>query len=102
MALSLPTSDFIRFPFDWRTVIGYLIALLSQCAALLSILISFIPIICILIGSCWLSIVFVKDLINELAHLNTAKSKRNHPEIRAHFCQIVQSYADAKQLSGKK
>lgn len=61
-------------------------------------LVCFVPIVCILFGSCWLSIEFVKDLILELRHLNAEKFKRNDSDLKVHFYKIVQFYTDAKQL----
>lgn len=96
---------FNRFPFDWKTLVGYPIALLAQYAGSFTGMMAFVPIICFFIGSCWLVSSFVRDLTTELAQYF---SDGQHPrkasgtkgaEMMNHFIRIIQFHVDAKQLS---
>lgn len=91
----------LRYPFNWRTPFGYGVALLSQCGSSFVILYNICPIICFLIGTCWVLIGCCEDISNELPHLNTIKEPRRNGcgELKASICSVAQMLADVKQFS---
>lgn len=89
-----------RFPFNWKTPFRFFIALLVQSASLFAILFGITPLMCFLIGTCYLIVTIVEDITNELAPLNADEVLNRHErELTEHLSKIVQLHADAKQLS---
>lgn len=90
-----------RLPFNWRTPFGYLVALTAQSLAAVSTLLCGTTAMSFGIGTCWLFINMAKDIISDFEQLNVADySKKTSPtKAMQHFCNIVQCYADLKQLS---
>lgn len=94
---------FFRVPFDWRNPIGYLIVVCILLAGTYATFICVMPIVVFLIGCCWLFIAFVKDISNDLPLLNEFKTcdrQIQQQRIEA-FCNIIELFSDAKQLSRK-
>lgn len=94
-----------RLPFDWHTPSGYLIAFLAQTIESFFTVYSACPILCIVVGSCWLFIAFVRELTSELPTLNAAiksSDERRHLHVKKQLCEIIELYSDVKQLSGNK
>lgn len=90
----------LRWPFNWRTPVGYLITLSIQCVAIYATVFCAIPLVHLFIGTLWLSISFVEDVTNDLQFLTVDQSSnQNYMESRQHFCNIVHFYGNAKQLS---
>lgn len=87
-----------RYPFNWKTPIGYLFALLSQCGSSLVILYTVCPTICLLVGTSWLLIGCCEDIANELPHLNQFRIAQRG-ELKERICSIAQMYADVKEFS---
>lgn len=94
-------GSIFRYPFEWRTPIGYLIALLSQSASSFAILYSICPLICFIVGTCWLLIGCSEDISNELPYLNTVKTPRRngYVELKEHICSIAKLSVNAKEFS---
>lgn len=89
-------------PFDWHAPCGYLIAFLAQTIESFCTVYSACPILCIVVGSCWLFIAFVKDLTSELPVLNAAIKSADERQLNVNFCEIIKLYSDVKQLSEVK
>lgn len=90
----------LRLPFNWKTPFGYLIALLFETVAMFGVNLGSVPIGCFLLGTCWLVMAFVDDIINDISILNGyGKSMRDAWKVKPQFHFIVQNIADAKQLS---
>lgn len=88
-----------RLPFNWKTPIGYMIALASEWAIIHSAILT-AAIFVFFVGSAWLIICLIKDITNDLSELNiTGTSLHSRRELRERFCYIIQFYSDAKQLS---
>lgn len=84
-----------RFPFDWKTPCGYLAAFLSQCAGAVAITCAYMHFLNIAIGAVCLFVYIAEDITNDLAAFNT---DINTPKPnRADFCNVVQTYLNAKQ-----
>lgn len=98
---SISHLAFWRLPQpNWHSPFGYLIALFIELAAAFAMLFSVLTIICLLVGSCWLFIAFVEDIINDLTQLKIdEKSNATDREMKTCFSNIIQFYSDAKQLS---
>lgn len=90
-----------RLPFDWKTPIGYFIALMAQCVPGACSTFSFTSVTCFLIESALLSISILKDIENDLSALNFVdlSSKKDYERIKKQFNLVVRNYTDAKQLS---
>ena len=54
------------------------------------------PVSCLIIAILWLCAVHVKDIVNDLSHLNL------QTESKQRFFDIVRNYTDEKQLSKNK
>lgn len=85
-----------RWPFNWKTPSGYVFAFLDESTVQVIGVLMFLPIIIFLIGSCWLIIVCIKDIGNDLTSLEFDK---NIAELKKPFCNIVKHYSEAKELS---
>lgn len=92
-----------RLPFNWRTPIGYAIAVFLQYAATITMLFCTSAVISFWLGSCWLFMEMVKDITNDLAHFNgDASANWNGPTMNMHFVNTIKLYLDAKQLGRYK
>lgn len=90
----------IRLPFDWKTPLGYLFALLFQTMAVYASVLSTIPAACTLIASAWTSVATLKDFTNDLPLLMIGgRSLNNRTKIKKRFSNFVQFYLDLKELS---
>lgn len=87
-------------PFDWRTPLGYSIALVSESLASYSMVFMGGPSACFFVGSCSLIMGFVKNITNDLSSLSvSAISKKNQKKkLKLRFYNILQDFSDAKQL----
>lgn len=91
-----------RFPFNWKTPLGYLVAWIIFILAEVCTLILFSLFLCFYVGFCWLIISFVKDIINELDVLTQATDgQQSDRKISETFNEIVDLYSNVRQLSGK-
>ena len=64
-----------------------------------------VPIVCTLVGCCWLLRTFVEDISNDLANFDTNDSFHqllDQNEIIENFNNAVQSFIVVKQLSNQK
>lgn len=89
-------------PFNWKTPHGYAIAIFLNFASALSIVLSVLPNACYSIGSHWLSVTFIDDVINDFHILNSKKFKRRNKEIKQLLIKIIDDVSDLKQLSDFK
>lgn len=95
----------LRFPFDWRTPSGYLMAWFAQCAGALtggSIYTQFPNLV---FGTCWLFIFIAEDITMEVDAFNVDVKRslgRNRAKLTKRFCDMVQLYWDAKQWVQEK
>lgn len=89
-----------RLPFNWRTPLGYLVALFAQFTGSFAVLFSALTVFSFLVGSCWLFYTISRDINQDLKCLKCKKSSDgNDRSLKIHFYHIVQVYLDAKQLS---
>lgn len=102
ICISFSSLKMNSYPFDWRSPIGYLIAVSVQCAVafyLLDYLASFVS---ISLGAFLISNSingFLRDdlqLINKKAEDKKAEDKKFKPEP---FFEFIRTYAEIKQLS---
>lgn len=91
---------FGKFPFNWRTPFGYLMASLLLSVAIYFALFSATQIVCFFIGSCLMFISFVEDISNDLDALNIGDKdlKKCEQKLVVQFRNIVQLFADVKEL----
>lgn len=89
-----------RLPFNWKTLIGYLLA---EILIIIYAICSFLIIgnsVCFFCGFCWLYISFADDISSDIIALNDSEvSQRVDKELVERFINIVQLHVDVKQLS---
>lgn len=87
-------------PFNWRAPFGYAIVLILQVADVSTVLYCATLLFAFFIGSCWLCIVFVNDVANDLNLLNFGNSNNSTDRLmKERFFNVVQFYCDVKRLS---
>lgn len=89
-----------RWPFDWKTPSGYLVAWIGQCAGVGTIITIPITFFNTVFGSKWLFMVIAEDITSDLTAFNNDVDKMQTISHRAEsiqrFCTIIQLYTDAK------
>lgn len=76
-----------------------MLALIAQATSSFATLHCVTSILSFLFGACWLFISFAKDISNDLLLLNAGnKSNESNDHIKKRFIDIMQYYADIKQL----
>lgn len=83
-----------RVPFNTNTPRGYLFLLLIELAGLFCSLLSFVPTLCVFIGSCWIFMSIVEDITDDLNLLNVGGASETE-----RFLHMVTTYLDVRQLS---
>lgn len=91
------TTGSFRWPFDWKTPFGYLVAWLAQCVGIGTVDIAVVSFFNIIIGSNWLFIVMAKDITNDAATFNSSMQLVSHARLMQQFLDVVKIYLDAKQ-----
>lgn len=90
-------SIILRLPFDWKTRLGYVIALTYVIIAAACCQIFFSLILCFHVGFCWLIISFVKDITNDL-NASTHRYGQSDERIAQTFYGTVDFYSNLRQL----
>lgn len=88
---------FQRFPFDWKTLHGYLAAYTIEFAAIYYIVYIAFCHSSFFIGSCEILMAFAKDLKQQL-HVLIEKPDQKQSEFKKKLSEFVQFHCDAKQL----
>ena len=89
-----------RFPFDWKTLFGYFFAWLTQCVGIAATVTACISFFNCVFASCWLFMVIIEDITNDMAAFNNSIETLNdghRADLMDHFCKIIQLYTNAKQ-----
>lgn len=82
--------------------LGYLICWLLEAISEFCLFFYIVPNLCLLVGTSWLLIAFLKDISNDLLKLYVHRKCHQYRwELNVRFCQIIQLYSDVKQLSKK-
>lgn len=95
--------QFLRWPFDWKTPLGYLVAWSGEFAGFEAGVIIAVPCFNIIFGSSWLFIIIADDITNGVAAFNNSvkilvKDKLNERvQLMKRFCDITRNYSDTKQ-----
>lgn len=88
------------FPFDWTTPFGYFFAWFAQFGAGTAVYVGVIPVLSLIFASCWLFVTIADDLTQKFAVLNNNVKKlarKDHAEMKRHFCHIIQFYSDGNE-----
>lgn len=96
-----------RYPFNWKTPIGYFFAYLIQTSTVFAGTAIFVCALISNIGFCTFGISFVEDIEECLQHLNDQVvslqdkelSHGESIEMKTNLATIIQLHADAKELS---
>lgn len=83
------------------TPFGYLVALTIEGIVAISTVLMGAPPLCFLIGACVLLSAFAKDIANDLVNFNAnaVVSEHSIAAFKSRFGNILQEFADTKQLS---
>lgn len=90
----------LRYPFDWKTPLGYLVVWLAQYAGAASMTIFILQFLNFVFGSCWLFNFIAEDITQDIAGFNfivRTTSDGDRTGLTKHFCNIVQIYSDVKE-----
>lgn len=95
-----PSISYLRFPFDVKNLIGYLISFLLQYI-MISFSIFFVSsLMSLLIGSDFMFAGLTKDLENELNSMGeSVENGDSRCRIVAQYCGFIQFHSESKQLS---
>lgn len=92
-------KSIFRFPFNWKTPFGYLVAYILNCCATFCVIYGHYMVFCFLIGSSWLTITCVKDITNDLNNLTVKRlTHESQQQLKRSLINIIQFHSDAKQL----
>lgn len=93
--------NFFRLPFKRSPPIGYILVWFFDAISICCVIFVIVPVLALGIGLCWLIIAFIKDILNELARLNSfcQAARKNVWELKMRFCTIIQLYSETKELS---
>lgn len=89
-----------RYPFDWKTPVGYLVAWLAQHVSVLSMGFVNIQFPNLVIGSCWFFMFVAKDIADDVSAFNLVvkiRSNENRTKLTKRFFDIVRIHLDAKR-----
>lgn len=94
-------NSIFRFPFDWKSPCGYLVALAVEGVACISMPLMGAPSFCLLIGACILLSTLAKGIANDMRNFNadTVALNQSNNAFKSRFTIILQKFANAKQLS---
>lgn len=89
----------IRYPFDWKSPPGYLVAWLAQFAGGAISGCIYGQFLSVFIASCWLFTFVAEDITQDVTAFNrqSTKAVKCRAELKKRFCDIIQTYSDAKQ-----
>lgn len=92
-----------RLPFNWRTPLGYLIALLLQGTLIFGMTYTDIPVFCFLFQSCQLLDAFAQDISKDVLLLDVQKNSEfagiYQSQVTENFIELAQNFALIKELS---
>lgn len=89
-----------RLPHDWKTPIGYLIAITEEYIALVHLYLFASAVLSLECGFYFWVLECIKNVKNDFSSLNKrAKSRSNHSETVKQLSVSIQSHARVKQLS---
>lgn len=88
------------FPLDVDKPVGFFLAALFQYVSVYAIFCCFTPIGCIMIGSCWSIVTFLKDVAMDISHLRKKKiTNLNEQKLTERLRNFVRFHADVEELS---
>lgn len=90
----------IRFPFDTKNLIGYLVAIFIQYILLFNVMVSLKCLAIFGIGTCFMLFPLTKDIKNDLKAINrNARHKKKRLKTIDQLTQFVQFHSKLMQLS---
>lgn len=106
MIPNVPNMFFLNssLPFNWQTKFGYLIALIIEAIGASTISLCGVPVICFLVGSCWLLKTIIQDITNDLSQLNETvpSSTEDKNDVEKIFRTFIQNFSKTEELSSKE
>lgn len=89
--------NLLRFPFNWRTPFGYLIAFFSQTVTFFCCLQYCSGVLCSFYGFCWILMAFGKDITREWIEINNIVVSPK--DLKRKIIDIIRFHSKVKQLS---
>lgn len=90
-----------RWPFDWKTPVGYFVVWISQCAGIVAAGTTATLFFDMIFGSCWLFIVIAQDITDDVIAFNKTVNAIENTEriakLMEEFSDLITYYLDAKQ-----
>lgn len=93
-----------RYPFDWKTPVGYIGCILIQALSFLCAAEAFIAVLVFIIGFCYFMTDFANDFRQNFLELNEYLMKANDNliaidsnEIMKRLTDLIQFHSDAKE-----
>lgn len=91
---------FFRYPFEWKSPIGYLAAYFCQLTGTFCCNLTSTTVVTLFIGSCWLDSAFIEDITNNLSLLNKSNANNSGDRTKKDiFRDIIQFHVDIRRLS---
>lgn len=100
-----PNLNFrLRFPFNWKTPFGYIIAVLSATWLVFSLSLTGALPNFFFAGLCWLLAAFMGDINSDFANFIVRKESKpqNAMQTKARLYKIIRELSRVKQLSAKQ
>lgn len=92
-----------RLPYESHPPVGYLIVWIIEFTSNLGLPLCLVPLMCHTIGKCHLINSFLKDIIEDLSDWNDGiNDNQNDLELKVRLGNIIQLYANVKELSKMK
>lgn len=95
-----PFETLRSLPYKSHPPVGYVIVWFIEFMSNFCLILCFAGLMCYTISECWLIIEFIKDILSDWND-SAVVSKQNDRELKTHFCKIVQSHWNIKELSAK-
>lgn len=90
---------FFRLTFNWRTPLGYTVAMILYSFATYGTTCGIVPFVCFFIGSCELFIALIKDITNDVIALSELRKKSHKAKMKKLFGSIIDAFSNVKQFS---
>lgn len=91
---------FCRFPFDWRTPFGYIVAINCQFIGTVYVSTTTAILVTFFVSICWVLDTFIEDITIDLQNFNDCRTScSNDRRVMKRICDIVKLYAEVRQFS---
>lgn len=91
--------DYARFPFNWKTLHGYLVAFTAQWCSAIMLVFIYAQVVNIVFEACWIFSIFARDMKEELATIikDVQTVNESGEVITERFVELVKYFSDLKK-----